>query len=753
MTVIQFLFEPQRLKAIMDWEQQKEVVADLDIAATTSPKDSVRGLKPWMAAYYVFQCYLTEFGVLFDPRKACYWLALATATAPADEEAFISHAQAWLRQVQSAFRIPTAISRESPQASTSHTFTESEQSIIGDSGSQTESEGNLSQQTCLAARTYLVNWRLRRDYDLDHLDNLDNQIKEELGVDYAASLSYGLPWNVELESRAVGWRTFDKITVNNRGHGLLHLAASTGNMPALKHLVMKYKAYIDISNPPYWETPLLSACIGGHFDCVVFLLDRGASPRGHIASALSPLHWLCSFQEDEMPAIAKRIKSTVLSIDGPSLGGQADVRNEWTDWTEMYNVCVTSLGRAVIMGSLPAVRTLLALGADPLARPSRSSNGNTEKAKSAVDLAVILILPGILKVLLLYIDARSGAAPRVFDESEMIKVAHDKLLTPCDTTSRQSRLIRCGKNYKHDLFLTLQMLQSREREMKRWQTRDDCRAEGKLLCEEIKLGNTDIVETLLRLGFNANGSSDYRPIIEAVRWNHEPIFRLLVRYGADVTTKMALADGGQMSLLEISASRPSASRPGEYIAVYLSCPDAADGSDLSPLSSTSAKDETQPLPLGWETSRTPGGRLYYVNHNEKTTTWERPPSESQESIRKSLPEGWEMRVNVLNGRFYFLDHNTKTTSWVRPEAGDPSTTRPLPKGWERRRVANGRVYFVDHNTKSCQWGFPGDVDVKGGVDADTQTEDNDSFLIVSSSTNEGSNDEVGQKTEKEKATE
>ena len=69
-------------------------------------------------------------------------------------------------------------------------------------------------------------------------------------------------------------------------------------------------------------------------------------------------------------------------------------------------------------------------------------------------------------------------------------------------------------------------------------------------------------------------------------------------------------------------------------------------------------------------------------------------------------------------------------------------------------MADERIYFVDHNTKSCQWGFPGDVDVKGGVDADTQTDDKDSFLIISSSTNgEGSNDRDSQKTEKDKATE
>lgn len=613
----------------MGWKQQKQVVADLERAAATQLKEAMGDLKPWMAAYYAFQCYLTELGVSFDPQKVCQWLAQASAAAPEDEVAFICHVQAWLRRIHSALGIPAVTSRDSLQASPSlstvrdyRTGAEGDQPIIRGSIPEVEPEGNTSRHRCLAARTYLVNWRLRRDYDLDHLDNLDNQIKEKLGADYAAALSYELPWNMELESRAVGWRTFDKIAVNDRGHGLLHLAASQGNLPALKHLVMKYKAYINISDSPYWETPLVSACIGGHFDCVVFLLDRGASPSGHVAGALSPLHWLCNFQEDEMPMIAKRIKSTVSSIDGPSRSEQADVRNEWVDWEELYTVCVTPLGRAVIMKSLPPVRTLLALGADPLARPSRSSNMNAEEAKSAIDLAVVLMLPDILEVLLVYIDALSGAAPRVFDECEMLKAAHDKLLTPCDPTSLQSRLIRCGANYKRDLFTTLQMLRNREQEMKCWKNSDECRVDGKLLCEKIKLGNTDIVEALLQLGHSASGSSEYRPIVEAVKLNREAIFRLLIAHGADLSTKIASADGSQVSLPEISASRPSTSRPGQIIANYLSRLGAVNGPTLSPLPSTSTKDKTHLLPPSWEMRTTLEGRAYYVNHEQKITTLE-----------------------------------------------------------------------------------------------------------------------------------
>ncbi|XP_016056307.1 PREDICTED: NEDD4-like E3 ubiquitin-protein ligase WWP2 isoform X1 [Miniopterus natalensis] len=62
------------------------------------------------------------------------------------------------------------------------------------------------------------------------------------------------------------------------------------------------------------------------------------------------------------------------------------------------------------------------------------------------------------------------------------------------------------------------------------------------------------------------------------------------------------------------------------------------------------------LPAGWEQRELPNGRVYYVDHNTKTTTWERP-----------LPPGWEKRTDP-RGRFYYVDHNTRTTTWQRPTA-------------------------------------------------------------------------------------
>ena len=92
------------------------------------------------------------------------------------------------------------------------------------------------------------------------------------------------------------------------------------------------------------------------------------------------------------------------------------------------------------------------------------------------------------------------------------------------------------------------------------------------------------------------------------------------------------------------------------------------------------------LPHGWEERYTPEGRPYYVDHNTRTTTWVDPrrqtiirvvgpngqgSSQSQTiSQLGPLPSGWEMRL-TSTARVYFVDHNTRTTTWDDPRL--PST--------------------------------------------------------------------------------
>lgn len=152
---------------------------------------------------------------------------------------------------------------------------------------------------------------------------------------------------------------------------------------------------------------------------------------------------------------------------------------------------------------------------------------------------------------------------------------------------------------------------------------------------------------------------------------------------------------------------------------------------MEPVRQQSGNTNTESLPSGWEQRKDPHGRTYYVDHNTRTTTWERP---------QPLPPGWERRVDD-RGRVYYVDHNTRTTTWQRPTmesvrnfeqwqsqrnqlqgamqqfnqrylysasmlAAENDPYGPLPPGWEKRVDSTDRVYFVNHNTKTTQWEDP-----------------------------------------------
>lgn len=124
---------------------------------------------------------------------------------------------------------------------------------------------------------------------------------------------------------------------------------------------------------------------------------------------------------------------------------------------------------------------------------------------------------------------------------------------------------------------------------------------------------------------------------------------------------------------------------------------------------------SSPLPSGWEQRVDPYGRVYFVDHNTRTTSWEDPrlkqtapqpsgPSTSgvslggsQQNQRWNLPSGWEARL-------LFIDHNTKTTTTRDPRLNFYSGAGPLPSslppGWEMK------WFFLDHTTKTTHWSPP-----------------------------------------------
>lgn len=150
------------------------------------------------------------------------------------------------------------------------------------------------------------------------------------------------------------------------------------------------------------------------------------------------------------------------------------------------------------------------------------------------------------------------------------------------------------------------------------------------------------------------------------------------------------------------------------------------------------EDNESLLPIGWEMRLDTFGRRYYVDHNTRSTYWEKPTP---------LPEGWELRRDP-RGRVYYVDHNTRTTTWQRPNTdrlaqfhhwqgqrahiitqgnqrflypqhaqasnSTPATEHQdeddslgkLQEGWEKRKQSDNRVYFVNHKNRTTQWEDP-----------------------------------------------
>uniref|UniRef100_A0A8C7GLV3 HECT-type E3 ubiquitin transferase n=1 Tax=Oncorhynchus kisutch TaxID=8019 RepID=A0A8C7GLV3_ONCKI len=143
-----------------------------------------------------------------------------------------------------------------------------------------------------------------------------------------------------------------------------------------------------------------------------------------------------------------------------------------------------------------------------------------------------------------------------------------------------------------------------------------------------------------------------------------------------------------------------------------------------------AWERPEPLPSGWERRVDPMGRVYFVDHITRTTTWQRPTMETVRNYEQwqhqrnqlqgamqqfnqrfifgqfdplgPLPHGWEKRTDS-NGRVYFVQHTTRTTQWEDPRTQGLLNEKPLPEGWEMRFTVDGIPYFVDHNRRATTY--------------------------------------------------
>jgi len=148
------------------------------------------------------------------------------------------------------------------------------------------------------------------------------------------------------------------------------------------------------------------------------------------------------------------------------------------------------------------------------------------------------------------------------------------------------------------------------------------------------------------------------------------------------------------------------------------------------------------LPDHYEVRIDSNGRMYYLDHLSKTTSWDKP---------LPLADNWERRFDNVQKRIYYVDHANRTTTWVHPNAASSQAaqqegyqnyqnrlhhqesidenddkdvdnliadfevvtmeeiekvTKKLEYPWEMKTHGTGKQYYVNHRTKTSQWENP-----------------------------------------------
>lgn len=566
-------------------------------SAASDTHDSTGGLldmKKTVAAFYVFQCYLIEFGTSFNNLDASEWLLKAASNDDSHEdEDYLSQAWAW--RISRALGISLNIPRETLHtllklsAIRGHRICLEDTYELASAGSAVDRQQwwstfqqarrILLSQMGAVGMGYFFPSHLTSPWntvEMEDLASLDEAIRAILGNNYESCLRASSSHTSNDTGSDTDDSRFDRIYVNRRGHGLLHYAAATGLSETLQHLVIKYNCDIDLPNQHVDEPPLVCACAGGKLDCALFLLDNGADPNGYRFGQEGPLHWLSSFLPNEMETIASRLVANGAELELRSGGMRHDVRGIRADWEHTFEIRTTPLGRAVLMNNLDAVRVLLKLGANPMTKSAKKHRGEWEGSNdmskmmdvtSPFELAAVLTYPEILAAFVSHIDGNATSPIlRILNEIGMLDLARSKAVTQTDPLSLQSRLVRCGSRFKQNLKASLMILYARALPFTGGMASDELQKErSRVLSREIRMGNVDIVETLLELGYHPDGTNYHRPMEEAIRMNHNSLFDLLKRYNANLSVTR-MTPTGAISLLHVCASRPRQSRPGRYIA-------------------------------------------------------------------------------------------------------------------------------------------------------------------------------------------
>ncbi|KAI4283746.1 MAG: hypothetical protein L6R38_001960 [Xanthoria sp. 2 TBL-2021] len=368
-------------------------------------------------------------------------------------------------------------------------------------------------------------------------------------------------------------------------HHVFHLAARLGLNEIINVLL---DAGMDVNTRDEKRaTPLIAACRGGHADIVHLLMDHGADSWNRQRGDLSPFHWLMMFEDDEIPSVLEKMRSTHNSMvmDAVVLEPldllEHGLRLRWSPVhfaVEVRNIAVTK-------ALLDAGASITAGDTTPL---------NIAVANHCPEMTELLLAHGMpswqrtpflhigevstFKLLLLHGDKRRQnlheTAQRVLESvygdinqknrdgytslAEAIKVI------PCDfDLAVLECLLDCGARMDVDEHKIVYCLNAREDGrvgpiLDVLIQREAINISIELLMRAVLHGNREILDSILATGIDVNARTDENisPLMSAVLFaNNAYAVKALINRGADANAIFEI-ESDRKSVLEICLALP-----------------------------------------------------------------------------------------------------------------------------------------------------------------------------------------------------
>ena len=229
------------------------------------------------AAYHLCLCHCNNFGAQFSPDKALSWILKSANSG-------LVKAQAEVKRLFAAF------GREIPENLT-HNITDwlTKATVAGSQVAAIDLE-TWNPDVYLSAR---IAFRHR-------FASVDNGIFDIWDISR-------LTERIEADVSHI-----DSLIVNERGHRLLHCAASCGAVDAVRILLDRGGDVNVLNNER--ETPLLCAFRAGYLTIIKLLIRNGADFGIPSETGETALHWLIGLSKEDIPEISLLLENHPSSL-------------------------------------------------------------------------------------------------------------------------------------------------------------------------------------------------------------------------------------------------------------------------------------------------------------------------------------------------------------------------------------------------------------------------------------------------------